>query len=68
MEEQVGPEQSRAVAVSRAYSASVTRSTTMLWRKLSTEPSRSSPPPVHINKQEMTQSVILIGFINIMCE
>lgn len=40
------PEQSRAVAVSRAYSVSVTCSVAMLWKKLMTGPNRSSPPPV----------------------
>lgn len=41
------PEQSRVVAVSRAYSVSVTCSVAMLWKKLISGPSRSSPPPVH---------------------
>lgn len=45
------PEQSTAVAVSRAYSASVTCSVAMLWKKLSTGPTRSSLPPVHGDKQ-----------------
>lgn len=43
----IWPEQSRAVAVSRAYSVSVTRKVFMLWKKLSTGPERSSLLPVY---------------------
>lgn len=48
----VWPEQSRAVAVSSEYSASVTRNVFMLWKKLSTGPERSSLLPVHEEKMD----------------
>lgn len=55
----IWPEQSRAVAVSRVYSASVTRSVAMLWKKLSTGSTRSSLPPVHTSTWEIVHLYVI---------
>lgn len=55
----VRPEQSRAVAVSRAYSVSVTCSVDMLWKKLITGLNTSSALPAH--RGEM--GVVSVGSI-----